>query len=384
MSLGSGNRKVFLMQSPHAWTGVWQRPHHIISRLARMHTCYYVHSQYVGNVWRRPAKFLRERRIQIHENLEIQTILLLNGERFKFIRTYNKRHLAAAFQRSATQYAADQIVLWIYNPHESHLADTVPHQTLVYDIMDEYAGFPWSPPKVEAEEQKLLEQADVVFAGTKALYDAKRQHAGKIRCLLSAVEFDHFHEAARSTTQIPDDIRGIREHADVVLGYHGMVDMRIDQNLIVEIARTHPTWAIVLIGPRVGSFDRLEHLQNVYCLGQRSYQSLPAYAKAFDVCIIPFVVDKLTAHTNPTKVLEYFAAGKPVVTTFIPDIQEYYRDIAYIASDREEFSRKLVLAVSEGTQDSERLRRGVDVARAASWDRVVKQMMDDLGLDATP
>ncbi len=384
MPRGTGNTKVFLMQSPHAWTGVWQRPHHIVSRLARMYPCYYINSQYLFNVWRAPGKFLRERRIRVHQNLEIQTILLLNGERFKAIRSYNKRHLAAAFQRIASQYQADQIVLWIYNPHESHLADTVPHRTLVYDIMDEYAGFPWSPPNIEAEERKLLEQADVVFAGTKALHDAKRQFARKIRCLLSAVEFDHFHQATRSATQIPEDMRGIREHAEVVLGYYGMVDMRIDQGLLAAVAQAHPKWAIVLIGPRVGSFDRLERQPNVYFLGQRSYQSLPAYTKAFDVCIIPFVSDKLTTHINPTKVLEYFAAGKPVVTTFIPDIQEYYRDIAYIASDKEGFLRSLELAVSEGKQEGVRVKRGVDVARQASWDTVVKQMLEDLGLEATP
>jgi glycosyltransferase involved in cell wall biosynthesis len=148
--------------------------------------------------------------------------------------------------------------------------------------------------------------------------------------------------------------------------------------VLTAIAQAHPRWAVVLIGPRVGSFDELERQPNVYFLGQRDYHSLPSYAKAFDVCIIPFVSDKLTAHTNPTKVLEYFAAGKPVVSTFIPDIQEYYRDIAYIASDRDGFLQAVELAVSEGRHDAERLRRGVKVAQRATWESVVGQMMDDL------
>jgi glycosyltransferase involved in cell wall biosynthesis len=134
----------------------------------------------------------------------------------------------------------------------------------------------------------------------------------------------------------------------------------------------------VLIGPVVGSFGVLRGLRNVYFLGKRPYKELPAYAKGFDICLIPFKSDRLTRHTNPTKALEYFAAGKPVISTPIPDIVAFYSEVAWIVND--ETSAIGAAEKILGGDGSERIERGVALAREQSWDAVVNEMCRRLGV----
>jgi UDP-galactopyranose mutase len=374
----AGHGVVFLIESPHAWRGVWQRPHHIVSRFSRRYECHYVTPWYVKNIVKNYAGFKENRKAEVNERLSIYAPILLNGERIAAVRSYNKRQVATLFRLLAMRHEGQQRILWIYNPHHAHLAESVPHERLVYDIMDEYSGFPWSPRNVVEEERALLRRADVVFAGTKTLYDAKCAEARNIHCLLSAVEFEHFHKAAEEATAIPADLNVIRTSVGAVLGYFGMVDMRLDEPMLHAIARQRKDWAIVLVGPVVGRFGLLRALPNVHFLGRRPYSELPGYAKGFDICLIPFKSDRLTRHTNPTKALEYFAAGKPVISSSIPDIAALYSDAAWIADDD-----KSVIDAAEQIlrgQVGERIKRGVALARQRSWDAVVEEICRKLGI----
>ncbi len=373
------NSITILAESPHGWGGVWQRPHHLFRLLGERYPCYYVATRYLTDALRNRREYLRGRHMQPAPQLTVREIILFNGERLPFVRQWNIHHLARTLNTFSKEHASSRKVLWLYDPHQVPIIEHVPHDFLVYDIMDEYTGFPWSPPNVEAEERRLLGCADLVIAGTHSLYESKKKWVtrGERECILSAVDFEHFHAAARPG-DIPDDLKEITSGYRHVAGYYGVVDMRIDVDLIIGVARRLPEWAFVFIGPLVGEKPRrLEHagIPNIFLLGQRHYSELPEYTRGFDACMVPFVLDTLTRHINPTKVLEYFAAEKPVVTVPIPDILTFYKDNVFIAETIDVFCESLGHVAQVTDLTKQHIAGGVAAAREASWESAVQQII---------
>ena len=369
---------IFLAESPHGWGGVWQRPHHLFRLLSEKWPCYYVATRYLRDAWKRRSEYLRGRRLLPTPDLTVSEIILLNGERFPYIRSYNLSHLSGQLKKFARRHPKARKILWLYDPHQVGIVDRVPHDLLVYDIMDEYTGFPWSPPGVAEEEKALLSRADLVIAGTYALFESKKTLVtqGAIDWILSAVDFDHFHRAAQPGN-LPDEMVQFRSRFRHIAGYYGVCDMRLDTDLIRTVAERLPDWGFIFIGPVVG--EKIQNLidqriHNIFFIGRRHYNDLPAYARSFDVCTIPFYIDRLTRHINPTKVLEYFAANKPVVSVPIPDVVRFYSKAAFIAETPDAFEAALIDAIRpEGGPD--RIAHGLDMARHTTWQESVQKII---------
>lgn len=381
---------IFLIQSPHAWRGLWQRPHHLASRFAAAgHRVRYVEPRYVRWLFGERERFFRSRAERPAERIEVAPVTLINGERFPPIRARNQRALAAALNRSFNPGSPpdsldpnEPRVLWLYNPHESALADAVPHDLLIYDIMDEYRGFPWSPPRVADEESALLARADWVFAGTHALFESKRPQAeGRIECVLSGVETERFRRPPTPAPP-PADIAPLRARHKKLLGYAGMIDLRIDQPLLADSAARHPEWGFVLIGGEAADLSTLRAQSNIYLLGQKSYDDLASYYWSWDCALIPFVENDLTRHINPTKILEYAAAGLPVVSRALPDVERYYADGAFLYRTPAKFESAL-LAALDPARAAEKQSRANLWAAERSWDALAARMLDRVGELAT-
>jgi glycosyltransferase involved in cell wall biosynthesis len=155
-----------------------------------------------------------------------------------------------------------------------------------------------------------------------------------------------------------------------MLGYFGEVGDRIDWPLLKEVGLKHPNWDIVLIGGVNYVGPEVDGLGNIHILGKRNYDDLAGYIRAFDICLIPFKVDEFTRYINPTKLLEYLAAGKPVISSPIPDVERFYGDVVGIAEDAEAFEE----AVTRLEDWAEKIQMGIEVARKASWEKAVEQM----------
>ena len=157
------------------------------------------------------------------------------------------------------------------------------------------------------------------------------------------------------------------------MGYYGVIDERLDYGLIDLLATSMPFASIVMVGPtaKVRQED-LPSRPNIHWLGQRSYQQLPALVKGFDVCLMPFALNAATEYINPTKTLEYLVAGKPVVSTAVPDVVHGFSDLVAIGNSPAEFvDRTQQLLVRP---DAENIKRGLERARAESWDATVASM----------
>ncbi len=266
-----------------------------------------------------------------------------------------------------------EYVLWLYTPMALPLARSLPGEPLavVYDCMDELSAFRFAPPELIEREAELMQWADVVFTGGRSLYRAKQGRHTNLHCFPSSVDVAHFgastqHQEAPDQAAIPHPR----------LGWFGVIDERMDLSLLDALATAHPEWHVVMIGPVV-KIDpgTLPSHANIHYLGPRSYDELPTYLSAWDVCIQPFARNEATQFISPTKTLEYMASDLPIVSTSITDVAEQYSHIVYLGDTPDEFVAACEQALAESPEQKQaRITEGRRVVAATSWDRTTDAM----------
>jgi len=225
----------------------------------------------------------------------------------------------------------------------------------------------------------LLAEADVVFAGGYRLYESKSRYHHNVHFFGCGVDVKHFGRARLAETLIPDDATGLQRP---VFGYFGVIDERLDYELIGALAAARPNATVLMIGP-VAKVDPRDLPQgpNIKWLGQRPYADLPRYLKAFDVCLMPFALNEATEYINPTKTLEYMASGKPIVSTPVADVVRNFTPIVSIARTPAEFVQAVTLAAAQ----TDEVLRAAGIKRAAgeSWEAIVSRMREIIGAAVT-
>lgn len=223
---------------------------------------------------------------------------------------------------------------WFYSASFSPLLEKINFETLVYDCMDELSLFKGAPVHLIDQEKYLMAYADIIFTGGKSLYQSKKQHHSNVYCFPSSVDRAHFAKAVNGI-EIAADIAGI---PSPIVGYYGVIDERIDLQLLHETSKKMPNVSFVMIGPLAKIEDAdLPKEKNIHYLGMKSYNELPAYLKAFDIAIMPFALNDATKYISPTKTLEYMAAGKPIISTKITDVVRDYSDSVKLIENADEF-----------------------------------------------
>lgn len=215
-------------------------------------------------------------------------------------------------------------VLWYYTPMMLPLSRHIEASAVVYDCMDELSAFKFAPPEMTQLEAELMSRADVVFTGGYSLYEAKQGRHDNIHPFPSSVEREHFKQARSGLDQPPVQaaVTGPR------LGFYGVIDERMDLELLATVADTRPDWSLVLVGPVVKIAEQdLPRRANIHYMGQQSYDDLPAFLSGWDVALMPFAINESTRFISPTKTPEYLAAGRPVVSTPIRDVVRHYGEL---------------------------------------------------------
>jgi len=234
----------------------------------------------------------------------------------------------------------DAYDLWYYTPMAISWTSHMKPRVVVYDCMDELSGFKNAPSDLRQREQKLLKRADLVFTGGQSLYEAKREQHRNIYPFPSSVDVLHFAQA-RTPMADPDDQKDIPRPR---IGFFGVIDERMDLELVAAIADARPEWQVVMLGPVV-KIDpaALPVRPNIHYLGMKTYAMLPQYLAGWDAAILPFARNESTRFISPTKLLEYLAAGRPVVSTSIRDVVKPYGEcgVVSVADEPEEFVRAI-------------------------------------------
>jgi UDP-galactopyranose mutase len=345
------------------WDLVFQRPNHLMSRAARDRRVYYVEEPQPAD---RPGLSTR-----IREGGVVVVTPQLPADLVGPARERTLRLLIDSLIRSER---IERFQLWYYTPLALPWTSHLPAETVVYDCMDELSAFRDAPPELRMLEPELLARADVVFTGGHRLYEAKRRAHSNVHAFPSAVDVAHF-RSARSGLVEPADQAALPRPR---IGYYGVIDERMDLDLVRDVALARPNWSIVLVGPIVKiSPDDLPDLANIHWLGPKPYAELPAYLAGWDVATMPFARNEATRFISPTKTPEYLAGGRPVVSTSIADVVRPYgeKGLARIADTPEAFVAAVEAALAE--DPAQRAEAADAFLRGMSWDRTWRAM-DDL------
>jgi len=281
--------------------------------------------------------------------------------------------LGSAARRVAARFGPRPLLLWLYHPGLLPAAARVPHDLLVYDCMDPFVAFKAQRDKerIAALERALLARADVVFTGGRTLQATREGINPRTYCFPSGVDLDHFAKALDERTSVPEDVARLPRP---VLGYWGAVDERLDFGLLAHLCRAFPHGSVVLLGPLVGLERPPVDAPNLHWLGEKEYAALPAYLKAFDVCLLPFAASVLTAATSPTKTPEYLAGGRPMVATPVPDVAAAWGDVAAIAATPEAFADAVGRALERPRPDLSLV--AAARRRAMTWEQIAQAMRE--------
>jgi len=266
-------------------------------------------------------------------------------------------------------------VLWYYTPMAIPFTHHLRASAVVYDCMDELSAFKGAHPELQNRESHLFSLADLVFTGGRSLYAAKQHQHSDVHAFPSSIDVAHFTQARNSVDE-PLDQATIPHPR---LGFYGVIDERMDLDLLDGIAQARPDWHLVIVGPVV-KIDpaTLPRQANIHYLGGKSYQELPSYLAGWDVALLPFARNESTRFISPTKTPEYLAAGKPVVSTSIRDVVRPYGDekLVHIADTVPEFVEAIAVALDQGQSDTTWLDRVDSFLSLNSWDRTWQQMND--------
>ncbi|MCC2979485.1 UDP-galactopyranose mutase [Sphingomonas sp. IC4-52] len=283
------------------------------------------------------------------------------------------RGLSASEEETAVRSLLDQqlaalppvAVRWYYTPMMLPFSAHVPAECIVYDCMDELSAFKNPPPGLLDRERELLAAADVVFTGGSSLYEAKKDRHDNVHAFPSSIDVAHF-ESARKGVIEPSDQADI---AGPKLGFCGVVDERMDIDLLAALADARDDWSIVIIGPVV-KIDpaSLPKRDNLHFLGARDYADLPAYMSGWSAALMPFALNEATRFISPTKTPEYLAAGLPVISTRIVDVARHYGalEAVQIADTAEQFVQACERAIAKHNDISWRAAADEQLARG-SW-----------------
>ena len=351
------------------WTFRFQRPQQILSQFARHgYRVFYGATTFIE---KRSAGF-EKRDLQdlmqvkkIKENIYTLSLVShssLNLYRDNIEREEDLRSLKGSIDILREKADIENLLVYVNLPFWYPLAESLskePNTKVVYDCMDYHKGFSTNTLKMVEQEEGLSKTSNLVIVSSRKLYHFQKQFNEKVIQVSNGTDFNHFHQLApnHSLAEIPKPI----------IGYYGAISDWFDMDLIKQAAQSRPDWSFVLIGSTFGaSLDDIKGFPNIYLLGEKPYEALPDYLYWFDVCSIPFKLNELTEATDPVKLYEYLSAGKPVVATRLPELEEYGRYL-YLAHGAHDFVLKIEEALKEN--DEEIRNQRIEFAKGNSWDQ---------------
>jgi glycosyltransferase involved in cell wall biosynthesis len=334
------------------WNFVYQRPQHILSRLAKSYNILFVEEPFHPNEENMNTSSIQ----QVLPNLSVFNTHTDSIDSTLYL-------LKEALGNQTIETA------WFYSPSFVNALKIFSFDKVIFDCMDELTLFKNAPQHLIEQEKELLSKSDIVFTGGKSLYSSKKKHHHNVYCFPSSVDRKHF-EKAQNGIKVPDEMDAF---TGIVVGYYGVVDERIDYDLLEQTAQMNPTVDFVLIGPfaKVNP-DSLPSMPNIHFLGMRNYEQLPNYLKRFDIAMMPFAMNDATKYISPTKTLEYMAGGKCIISTPVYDVVRDYDKQIEIVENAEQFTVAINKLICQ--HKASHYLKYQEILDRTSWDNTVKEM----------
>jgi glycosyltransferase involved in cell wall biosynthesis len=370
----------------HDWSGDPLSKTHLMRLLARDNRILWVNSigyrtpsptrADVRRAFRKLAAAARPIR-EVEPNIFVLNPLAIPAYGSPAIQAIN-RHLIRHRARCAMRRLGfRRPINWIFNPAAEVIAGALDDDLLIYHCVDEYTAFSGVQAQSLAEmEQRLLRRADLVIVSSEPLYQSKASQNPHTVLVRHGVDLEHFRKALAPETRIPASIAALPRP---VIGFFGLIADWVDVELMAWVAEHFSTGSLVVLGKATTELSALQRLPNVHLLGRVPYAELPAYCKGFDVALNPFRINHLTLNANPLKVREYLAAGLPVVSTAIPEVEILGQ--CRIAADAASFVQEVAAALANPGPSATRS----EAMRSESWEArldEIRHHLAALGLTA--
>jgi UDP-galactopyranose mutase len=329
------------------WNFVYQRPQHLISRFAKCFRVYFIEEPFYEK---------SEDELEISKTAEsvIRVVPHLRGPAGEEAMMRLRDLLSNLFlDENLKNY-----MFWYYTPMALRYSSHFTPGFVVYDCMDELSAFKSAAPELKEMEHELLAKADLVFAGGQSLYEAKKKYHARIHLFPSSIDKSHFEQARSIKFDLPDQ----ENIPHPRIGFFGVIDERLDIDLLERVSRLRPNWHFIMVGPVVKiDPSMLPNFHNIHYLGAKTYNELPHYLAGWDIAMIPFAHNESTRFISPTKTPEYLAAG-----------------LVRIAGTPDEFIR-VVEEELRREDKSEWLERVDDFISQNSWNKTWSEMMSLIG-----
>ncbi|MFX0560662.1 glycosyltransferase [Tepidibacillus infernus] len=383
--------KIMLAISAGEWEGIQHRPHHFMRRSAKTGwTVIYLEppatliaplkNKQMLNRWRNWLKGLRH--VEDGVYLLAPPPTLPFGNKIRVINKINQWWIAKTIKRALKTKFSDgnqepiQIDLYAFLPNAVDLLPYFNFRKVIYDCVDDHGAFTGliNADLVYQMEKELMGQADLSFATAKQLMEDRKDWSKHFYLIPNGAEYEHFAREGKAKGEGKGTDAGIVEIPEVlqqvphpIVGFVGGISDWIDIPLVTRVAKQMPEVSFVFIGPVATNVDELKQLPNVTMLGAKPYQQLPEYIAHFDTCLIPFKINKLTESVNPIKLFEYLSAGKPVVSTPLPEVVAY-QEVVEIAGNEEEMIEAIRRTIQPSEKEKQRIEKRQEVGKANSWD----------------
>lgn len=371
--------------SANRWDDIWRNRHQIMSRMARRNRVLFVE----------PSLYLS----QLSANLKQQGPGVLQGSRLysplENLWVYQwpeyapqsgrapLRQATFALRKRSLQHALQHLgmsnpILWIFLYNLGEMIGHLDERLVIYHAVDEYSAYspkhdnPGRVQVIKRMEAEVMERSDLVFVVSPALYESKKHLHPHVVLVPNGVDYDLFSDP-RFDDERPADLAGV---SHPLLIFAGVINEKIDLQLLLAVARQRPQWQLALVGPvllRQGTETvvELQKQVNVHWLGSKRVEELPAYMHAADVCLMPYQLNEWTRNISPLKLYEYLATGVPIVSTDIPAVEEF-ADVVWRGSGPDGFIAAIAQALA--ADSPERRRRQQMLAKDHSWDQRVEAL----------
>ncbi len=310
---------------------------------------------------------------KVQDRLWVYSPIILPGPYSRVIRWINQWLLLTAIRRWIRATGSHDPIIWTFLPTgiAVDILTHLEHKLAVYYCIAEFEELVPHPHKVRRTEQAVIQHCDLIFAQGPALEAKCRQWNPQVHVFPFGVNLEAF-EQAHAAPRLPDDLHTIPRP---IIGYVGGVHRHVDFHLLQFIATQRKEWSLALIGPVQADISPVNGSSNIFFLGQKPFEELPHYIQAFEVAMIPYVESEYTKTVYPTKLNEYHALGKPVVSTFLPEVaafNERYGPLVQIAKDYPQFVQHVEQALSR--RDDHLVQRRIAAAYDNGWDRRIEEM----------
>ncbi|NQT23013.1 MAG: glycosyltransferase, partial [Candidatus Omnitrophica bacterium] len=313
--------------------------------------------------WKKGYKGIRK----VNKNLYIYSPLVLPFPYSKIATKINRFIMLSVIRKWMKVLEFRNPIVWSFlpTPLVIDMLDELSPSMFIYYCIDDFASSSKGARKIKKVEEKVIKLADLVFTTSRKLFEKCRIINEKTYSFPFGVSVGNYNAARKNTLEVPSDMLAIKEP---IIGYIGGIHKWIDFKHLSRIALQNKDISFVLIGPKQADLSLIENIQNIHLLGKKDVQELPGYVKLFNAGIIPYLKTAYTENVYPTKINEYLAMGKAVISTKIPEVVEFKKQYAtgliYFVEDYVNFNLLMRNIATENSK--ELINKRIEVANSHS------------------